>query len=178
MIEWASDLSGADWMLPRMPATVGLESPHGFDAYARVAHPDSTGTLPADQLDALIQVLARHTRTPGDCWFGVWDGYGFLQGPPAFARLQPRTGEPVGTQVARPSIATPRIMVNKRALVFYRDAIDGARALSEFGQSPNLWWPGDRAWCVATDIDLQTTHIGGTGALVEALLADTRHDAA
>lgn len=177
MIEWASDLSGADWILARADTTLGLESPPGFAAYAWVEHPTSTGSLPADQLDVLIDLLTRHTSTPGDCWFGVWEGYGYLQGPPAFAQLQPRSGgEPAGPQVARPSTTTPRVSVNDRALVLYRGAAMAARALRDVGQSPNLWWSGDHAWCVATDIDLQTTHIGGTGALVEALLAEPRLD--
>jgi hypothetical protein len=171
MIEWASDTSGADWIVSRARRTIGLESPRGFAAYARVAHPASTGSLPADRLDALVGLLAAHTRTPADCWFGVWDGYGFLQGPPAFARLQPRNGEPAEPWVARPSTATPRITVNDRALLLYRGTMDAARALGDFDQSPNLWWPGDHAWCVATDVDLEDTHVGGTGALVETLLA-------
>lgn len=171
MIEWASDTSSADWIVRRARPTIGLESPRGFTAYARVAHPASTGSLPADRLDALLELLAAHTQSPTDCWFGVWDGYGFLQGPPALARLQPRSGEPAEPWVARPSTATPRITVNDRVLLLYRGTIDAARALGGFDQSPNLWWPNDHAWCVATDIDLQDTHVGGTEALVETLLA-------
>jgi len=41
-------------------------------------------------------------------------------------------------------------------------------------QSPNLFWPSDRAWCVATEIDLDSTYVGGSRALVEAILADGR----
>jgi hypothetical protein len=39
---------------------------------------------------------------------------------------------------------------------------------------PNLWWPDDRTWCVGTDIDLMTTYVGGSGACIEALVADVR----
>ena len=39
-------------------------------------------------------------------------------------------------------------------------------------QSANIWWPADRAWCVATDIDLVTTYVGGSTACVADLLAD------
>ena len=37
--------------------------------------------------------------------------------------------------------------------------------------SPNLWWPDDRAWCVATEIDLAWTYVGGSGALISDVLA-------
>ena len=33
-------------------------------------------------------------------------------------------------------------------------------------QSANAWWPADRAWFVATDVDLVTTYVGGSAALV------------
>jgi hypothetical protein len=35
-----------------------------------------------------------------------------------------------------------------------------------------LWWPDDRAWCVATDVDLMTTYVGGSQSCVDALTAD------
>ena len=38
------------------------------------------------------------------------------------------------------------------------------------GQSPNIWWPDDRAWCVATEIDLQSTYVGGPVACIRAIL--------
>lgn len=41
-------------------------------------------------------------------------------------------------------------------------------------QSPNLLWAADRSWCLATEIDLDSTVVGGSAALVDALL--TRPD--
>jgi len=37
--------------------------------------------------------------------------------------------------------------------------------------SPNLWWPEDRAWVVATEIDYAWTYVGGRAGLIEKLLA-------
>ena len=39
-------------------------------------------------------------------------------------------------------------------------------------QSPNLFWPADRSWCVGTEIDLDSTLVAGSTVLVEAVLAD------
>jgi hypothetical protein len=39
-------------------------------------------------------------------------------------------------------------------------------------QSPNLFWPDDHSWCVATEVDLDSTYLGGSEALVQRLLAD------
>ncbi|WP_305091365.1 hypothetical protein [Prescottella sp. R16] len=39
--------------------------------------------------------------------------------------------------------------------------------------SAHLWWPDDKAWCVATDIDLMSTYLGASEECVAAVLADT-----
>jgi hypothetical protein len=41
-----------------------------------------------------------------------------------------------------------------------------------FDQRAHLWWPDDRRWCVATDIDLMTTYVAGTIECVATVLAD------
>jgi hypothetical protein len=40
-----------------------------------------------------------------------------------------------------------------------------------------LWWPEDHAWCVATEIDLDSTYLGASLACVEELLANTELEA-
>ena len=40
-----------------------------------------------------------------------------------------------------------------------------------WSNSPNIWWPKDRSWCVATDIDLCHTYIGGSRECIEAILS-------
>jgi hypothetical protein len=37
---------------------------------------------------------------------------------------------------------------------------------------PNLWWPDDRSWCVASEIDFPYTYVGGSQELIEEILAD------
>jgi hypothetical protein len=44
-------------------------------------------------------------------------------------------------------------------------------------QSPNLFWPDDHAWCVATEIDLFCTLVAGPEALADALLSEPRLEA-
>jgi hypothetical protein len=42
---------------------------------------------------------------------------------------------------------------------------------------PNLWWPNDRAWFVATEIDLVSTYVGGSADLVRAIVASPEIEA-
>jgi hypothetical protein len=41
-------------------------------------------------------------------------------------------------------------------------------------RSPSLWWPEDRAWCVGTDVDLNSSYIGASVNCIEALLSNPR----
>jgi hypothetical protein len=110
------------------------------------------GHLPVAVAGRLVPVLARHTRTPQDCVFGRWDGYGDLPGPDSPPRLLLRGGTD---------------------LVLVRGAVtDAVRNLAPepHEQSATLWWPADRAWCVVTELDATSTYIGGTAACIEELL--------
>jgi hypothetical protein len=145
--------------------------------------PPLVGTMERDELDALVEILARHTSSPQSCWFGLWEGYGWMQGSPAVAELAPppahkgfgRRRPPV-EPVAPPG---PRVQVPGRSLVLYRGPIEAAAAFCQPPalQSPNLWWPEDRAWCIASEIDLPSTYLGGTRALVQEALHDGRVEA-
>jgi hypothetical protein len=44
-------------------------------------------------------------------------------------------------------------------------------------QSANLWWPEDRAWFVASEIDFDSTFVGGDDRLIAALVSDKRLEA-
>jgi hypothetical protein len=46
-------------------------------------------------------------------------------------------------------------------------------AESELSSAANLVWPDDHSWCVTTEIDLDSTRLGGSRALVDALLQDS-----
>src|ERR1035437_6757066 len=121
-----------------------------------VAPPD-TGGLPPTSLAALCDVLVAHTGTPDRCYVGVWEGY----------------GSPV-VDWAGPEV----LDLEERSFHVRRGPISiavevGSRQDSHVSrlEPPTLIWPADRAWFVASDTDLDSTYVGGSGALVDALLA-------
>jgi hypothetical protein len=107
----------------------------------------TTGSLPLETARSLSIALSRHTTTPEQAWFGVWEGAGAPSGPPIF-EIPGRTMLLFGGPVLAPWLPNP-------------GAPNGV---------VNLWWPEDRAWCVSTDIDLMTTYVGGTRACIDAIL--------
>lgn len=143
-----------------------------------------TGSLPADEAGVLVDVLTAYTRTPDRCWFCLWEGWGWVQGAPAEATLSPRqrwrrrpaeTTGPVPSKVR----AGRRVRAPGRQYLLYRGPVAASMAFCSlpWAQTPALWWPDDRAWCVATEIDFSWTYVGGSTELVERLLADRRLEA-
>ena len=200
---WLRDVSPAAWIGPRLhpfAQDIGSVIPQGFAAYARLFHPvevddsrrerwsdvaarnrrivhsemqfhmiaaprgetpprPSTGTLQAEQRRILVEHLRRETTTPDACWFAMWEGFGGLDDGGIRERVE----------------------LPNRKYLLYGGTID--RALESpmdplpFDQSPNLWWPEDRGWFVATEIDFDSTFVGGDDRLIAALVTDKRLEA-
>jgi hypothetical protein len=113
----------------------------------------NVGSLPDELMATLATLLARHTTTPDRCWIAVWSGFGGLAGE---VRQAPEFSAP------------------QREYHLLTGPVEAlAEGLAEpFGdQSPNLWWPDDRAWCLATEIDLNTTYIGCDEACRDQIIA-------
>jgi hypothetical protein len=192
----AGGVDGA-WILQRLhpfAQDVGSVVPAGFEAYARIFHPAASpdgpmrwsevagrfgrtvhprmqfdnisdgawpwddrpadGTLTLADAAALAEVLRPHTVSPAACCFAVWEGYGSL--PDSVRGL--------------PDLAVPqrRMLVREGPL----DSVVESVFEPPWGyQSPNLWWPADQAWCVASEIDFNTTYVGGARACIADVLA-------
>jgi hypothetical protein len=169
--------------------------PSGYDAYVRVFHPakermgtESIGRTwselaelsgrqmhPAVQFDrfgwrgsptigsldrpeaiALVTMLTAHTTTPNDCWLALWNGFG----RPARSRLDLANA--------------PTVSLPAREYFLYRGPIDVVPRFEHVAgrlQTPNMWWPEDRAWFVATEIDFDSTLVACTRACAGMLLA-------
>ena len=111
------------------------------------------GSLGAVLAEDIRDILERATTTPGSCWFGLWDGFGFVDADAGIASL--RSGD--------------------RRWQLYRGAVQNMVGSFEpqghWRQSPNLVWPADRAWCLATEIDAEVTLVAGPDELIQAILA-------
>jgi hypothetical protein len=176
-LAWSNAVGEADWIRERLSpfdahrvTSVVLA---GFEAYARVLHPACTSRMPS----RLAGLARAWTTTPGHCWFCLWDGYdlaGTLLTPPGEPSVRLR--DPVPGSVRE----GPRVNLPNREYLLYPgpvEAVTGVASFAGLGQTPNLWWPADRAWCVATEIDLPWTYLAGPAGLIDSILHDRRVEA-
>ena len=113
------------------------------------------GSIPEEECRILVDILRQFTTTPERCYFCLWEGYGNID-----ARLYE---------------AKARVKAPGRDYLLFSGTLDAVVSFLHWddgfwGDSPNIWWPADRAWCVATDIDLYDTYVGGSRDCIEAVL--------
>lgn len=98
-----TDLARTEWLAPSLaPFGSGVASlvPPHFEAYARVglpgweASPHENGLAP-EVLAVLCQLIAAH-HAVSDCWFAVWEGYGWVQHGHNGPEQARRAGSPTG----------------------------------------------------------------------------------
>ena len=121
------------------------------------------GNLDPAVLQLLLGVLAQHTGTVDDCWFCVWDGWG---------GFVPARQLPLPGRRRYPNL----VGLPHREYQLARGSLESAlhlQAENEWAdcQSPNLFWPADRAWCAASEIDFDSTLIAGSEELAAQLMS-------
>ena len=113
------------------------------------------GSIPGPECRTLVSVLREFTSTPEECFFCLWEGYGNID-----------------TRLYK---ASSRVRSPGRDYLLFRGPLDAVMSFLNrvdgfWGNPPNIWWPKDRAWCVATDIDLFDSYVGGTEDCIKAIL--------
>jgi hypothetical protein len=162
------------------PADPGRPYPYGGQG-------PREGTLYTEDARVIAAIAGGWTSTPQNCWFCTWDGFGWdaastsaLSSGGANGAPPERVAEPGRDPVPAPVREGPRVRLPNREYLLYRgpaEDVTATAALDGDGQCASLWWPADRAWCVASDVDLAWTYIGGPRGLIDAILADERIEA-
>lgn len=127
----------------------------GFDGTGRSGDVDpEEGSIPAETLAAVLD----HCPAEGEVFHAVWEGFGTWDVPE------------VGVEGLL-------LLPHREYRVFAgpRAAFTSWPGMGEsWPQSANLVWPADRSWCIATEIDWDSTLVACSAEVAAALLADPR----
>ncbi|MCM6772037.1 hypothetical protein NDR87_02910 [Nocardia sp. CDC159] len=176
-VSWASAARAFDRICPdRLDWILELADSDDWSAPAQ-------GSLDRPQLDVVIDILARHTGTPGLCYFGVWEGWQWFD---TVGRSAGRDGAIGLMQVLNPEDVLRETrrqacfeLFDLRYLLLRGPIGDAGRIGGQITprtlvmQSPNLLWPADRSWLLCTGIDDYETYVSGSAELVAELAASS-----
>lgn len=185
--------SGFDWDLVNCP---GFEQYVRIE-HTAPGGPNQSGA-PVELVAEIARIAAEHTSTASEAWYAIWEGYGWVGTSGYWINTDRRSSNPLhkictAIRVRRFTHAEhrrqmqelrdleealspiPRLELDIRSYYLLTGAVDAAAGISAPGkdpvlQMPDLWWPKDRAWFVATDTDLDWTVVGGSERLVADLL--------
>lgn len=147
----------------------------------------STGDLAPAELRALCAILRTHTPAAMRCWFALWEGWGDLTG--AVTHVWATT---TGASAPPPSapdswqldLRAARFELPGRPYYLFTGPLQDALRFGYWANQycflprpPNLFWPDDRSWCVASEVDFNSTLVGGTAALVESIVRSAELEA-
>lgn len=148
----------------------------------------SLGEMDIEEMDRLCEVLDRHTTNSEHCYFGLCGIQNYkLEFLSAEELRLPRLDLPWGRDhviLAGPLSAIDQLgwsdephAVDDRSTTRLVDASTGAPldlSLPEddhWYEAPNLIWPADHSWIVVSEVDFDSTLVGGSRVLVDALVA-------
>ncbi len=154
-------------------ALIGSSDPLNMTGSVWPGDDPERGNLLPDVLRPLCDLLADHTATPEHGYFCLWDGYGWIGGeaqPSATVRATDDPDGLAGPPAPAPrtfsanELRCPRVTLPGRDYLLLAGALPAALRIGWWmtvdgfvPQSPNLFWPADRAWCAATEIDFDST---------------------
>jgi hypothetical protein len=171
---------------------VGLRSPDDRSPSLWQGGEPTTGELSPDVLAPLCDLLGTHTAERAHCFFCLWEGWGWVDGSGSEIVVALRDGavtsdpreEPVRPAFSSQELGRGRVRLPGRDYLLLEGPVSAATKIGHWAvpgwflpQSPNLFWPADRAWCAASEIDFDSTLIGGSTELIEAILDSPRFDA-
>jgi hypothetical protein len=68
----------------------------------------------------------------------------------------------------RPKLKKSRVRLPGRDYLLFTGSVTQGEGWED---GPNFWWPHDRSWLVASEIDFPYTYVGGSSKLIEEILA-------
>jgi hypothetical protein len=130
------------------------------------------GSLYPEDARLLAQIAGQFTETPQQCWCCIWEGFGWWSRSWLVAPGYPSPSPPP-SPIPIEAKDWPKVHSGHRDYFLFEESLDTSfmEAIEALeGHSPNLWWPADLAWCVGTEIDFDSTYVGGSRPFIDSIL--------
>ena len=162
-------------------AIVGLPRYEDLENSRWPGQEPNIGEMDISTLDALCEVLTAHTEDPAHCFFGLcaiesWED--------AFGKDELRGHRLLKLPMGRdhivlegPLSAVDQIVDERSGGLTFTEGgskpseEETAEVFKPLRASPNLIWPADHSWLVASEVDFDSTLVGGSAELIEAIVA-------
>lgn len=197
-VQPAPSTAPANWLADRSDArlwTVDGLIPSRYESIIRLHAPDPEPEdwweRYRDLFDMVTSIGALHTSTTDRAWFAIWEGHGFgvssgemsWRDPPADEdeqrqreALRERHRNAVQERNARigPALASvPQFELPDRSYYLLQGPLSALTGLrypdSDGWRNPDLFWPDDRSWFAATDVDFWSLFVGGSTEFTKEL---------
>jgi hypothetical protein len=188
-IQYAATVAPAKWIkgaCGEAPGTVGSLVPNQYPLVMRVSAPNPSEdwwSAYRDLFAVTASIGERHTSSPDRAWLAVWEGHGFANSTTRIAWRDPfddtnrharereqarlRDEDVRRNAAIRASLRqVPRFDLPNRTYHLLGGPVSAATRVDdprgpETLRLPDLFWPDDRRWFVATDVDFWSLYIGG-----------------
>lgn len=145
------------------------------------------GRMDLETLDALREVLAEHTVDANRCFFGLCTIHGWEDSFSAveLPLLLELPWERNHIVLFGPLSAIDQLLYDWSNSMQMTFAVKGSEGLppkqdpSDFLQreAPNLIWPEDHSWFVVSEVDFDSTLVGGNNALIDSVIESSKLEA-
>ncbi len=139
---------------------MGALVPNGFEVVVRILA-TARGTKDwwlayKEQFLSLISVCVAHSMSHSALNFGIWEGHGFCA---------------ESTDEAMSQI--PKLEMLNRNYFLLTGDVDSIGELKYPGsvdwRNPDLVWPDDHSWFLATDVDFWSLYVGGSSQMIQSI---------
>jgi len=193
----AATVAPANWIegaCEGASSSVGALVPNKYPLFLRVHAPEPGAdwwSAYRRLFETTASIGERHTSSPDKAWFAVWEGHGFADRMTQIVWQEPlddatrssleqersrlRDEAKRSNAAIRAALSQiPRFDLPDRAYYLLAGAVGAATQLSEPGpmakwRNPDLFWPDDRRWFVATDVDFWSLYVGGDHEFISEL---------
>lgn len=131
-------------------------------AQSLIAESPTKGSLDKSSADETAAIIRRVNGISSECTFGVWDGWGWLT-----------SGS--GNEFSYKVDSKPVLDLTDRSYHLFCGSQESVvNFSSELVHQPsaNIAWPNDRSWFISTEVDFDSTVVGGSIDLCDALMGN------